>query len=377
MTKTQLRRANESRSIRAILTDKSIVDQIQRALPSHMDADRMARVAITATTKTPALLNCTPESFMRSLLDASALGLEPDGRMAHLIPYGADCKLIVDYKGLLDIAYRSGMVKSVHADVVHMHDIFVFSTGEVKEHVPWAFRTDVDKPKSKGDVYAAYCAITMQGGAYKHEVMDKAEIESIRARSQAGRSGPWVTDWSEMAKKTVFRRASKWIPMSSEMRVHFDSDFDSLPETRPSTASASRVRPLTLENLSGDAPESDLLIPAEPEPEPEPPKPAAKKKAPKKAPKKKPAQQPPLVAEPMEVVLDPKSPTYWEDRFQALGKGRDNALVTEAYAHIQACPDEQHRDLAMATATEYLGSGKLTRDEYDALEEFAASKAGT
>lgn len=225
---------SKSRDLKTVLSDELVMAQIQRALPNHMDADRMARIAITAATRTPKLNQCTIESVMKCLLDLSALGLEPDGRMAHLIPYGKECTLIVDYKGLVALAYRSGEVKSIHADVVYSGDSFRYFLGKVKEHEKWEFRVDTARPPERGDVIAAYCVVELKGGAEKHEVMTIGELDSIQSRSKAGSSGPWKSDRTEMQKKTVFRRASKWIPLSSEFRNHFERDFDSLPpiETR-------------------------------------------------------------------------------------------------------------------------------------------------
>jgi recombination protein RecT len=78
--------------------------------------------------------------------------------------------------------------------------------------------------------------------ACKHEVMTRDEIDSIRKRSKSGSSGPWVTDFAEMAKKTVFRRASKWIPLSSEIRDAYERDDDSLVEATPTRISVTELR---------------------------------------------------------------------------------------------------------------------------------------
>lgn len=216
-------------TIRQQLQSPMLIDQIQKALPSHMSAERMTRIALTATTKVPKLNECTPQSFFKCLLDLSSWGLEPDGRHAHLIPYGRECTLILDYKGIVELAYRSGYVKNIHADVVRAGDLFEYNLGRVERHTPWAFRIDSDKPKEAGDVVAAYCIVEMKDNAAKHEVMTRDEIDGIRKRSKAGSSGPWVSDFSEMAKKTVFRRASKWLPLSAEMKDAFERDHDSLP----------------------------------------------------------------------------------------------------------------------------------------------------
>lgn len=213
-------------SIKEQLNNPAVLEQIRKALPSHMSAERMARVALTAMTRTPKLAECTQTSFFKCLLDLSSWGLEPDGRRAHLIPYGKECTLILDYKGIVELCFRSGYVKNIHADVVRQGDAFDFNLGKVTRHTPWAFRNDEVKPEKAGDIVAAYCIAEMKDGASKHEVMTKREIDGIRNRSKAGTSGPWVSDYAEMAKKTVFRRASKWLPLSAEMVEAFDRDHD-------------------------------------------------------------------------------------------------------------------------------------------------------
>ncbi len=227
-------------TIKDQLQNQAVIEQIQKALPSHMSAERMARIAMTALTRVPKLAECTQASFFKCLLDLSSWGLEPDGRHAHLIPYGQECTLILDYKGIVALAYRSGFVKNIHGDVVRNGDVFVYSLGKIIAHTPWAYRND-ERPKDAGDVIAAYCIVEMKDGATHHEVMTKDEIEAIRARSKAGRSGPWVTDWDQMARKTVFRRASKWLPLSAEIQEAFDRDHDSLPQLQVSTKRATAI----------------------------------------------------------------------------------------------------------------------------------------
>jgi len=149
------------------------------------------------------------------MMDLSLIGLEPDGRWAHLIPYEnkkrgvVECQLIVDYKGLVQLAMRSGEISYIHADVVCEHDDFEYDRGEIARH-------KIDMRKPRGSIYAAYAMAVFRDGTRKCEVMSREEIEAVRARSRAGNSGPWVTDYAEMCKKTALRRLSKWLPMSSE-----------------------------------------------------------------------------------------------------------------------------------------------------------------
>ncbi len=184
--------------------------QFSAALPTHLSPERFARVAITAITRTPKLQQCTQESFFKCLLDLSAMGLEPDGRRAHLIPYGRECQLVLDYKGLVELARRSGDVVKIHSDVVCENDTFSHNMGDITEHT-------YDIGKDRGAVIAAYSQVTLKNGAVQSEIMSKAEIDAIKNKSRAGRSGPWVDHYNQMACKTVFRRLTKWLTLSPEI----------------------------------------------------------------------------------------------------------------------------------------------------------------
>lgn len=194
--------------------------QFALALPKHLTPDRFVRVALTAINKVPKLLLCTKESLMACLMDCSQLGLEPDGRKAHLIPYGDKCTLIIDYKGLVALARRSGEIADIHADIVCKNDKFEYSFGSDSrlEHRP--------NIEDRGPVIAAYSFVRLKDGSSSYEVMNVKEIDAIKKRSKASNSGPWVTDWAEMAKKTVFRRHAKWLPMSAEFQEAIDKDYD-------------------------------------------------------------------------------------------------------------------------------------------------------
>jgi len=239
--------------------------QIARSLPKHITPDRFLRVALTATNKTPAILKCTPESVLGCLLQCSQFGLEPDGRRAHLIPYGTACTLIIDYKGLAELAMRSGLVASLHADVVCENDEFEYDRGRLIKH-----RINFREPRGK--VYAVYALATLKDGAEKCEVMTLEEVDAIRQRSRSGNSGPWKTDFNEMAKKTVFRRLSKWLPLSPEFRDAAEADeeqidiegaIDITPTADPATAKKgdkTRVAlPKAKEQAPAPAPTEELV----------------------------------------------------------------------------------------------------------------------
>lgn len=219
-------------TIRDRLKDPAMIAEFGKAMPAHCKPERMARVALTAITRTPALADCEQASFFKAMLELSQWGLEPDGRRAHLIPFRnnkrgvTEVQLIIDWKGLAELVYRAGIVTKLHADVVHEGDLFEFNMGQVERHVPWFVRRDADKPATEGKVFAAYAQATLVGGLSKAEVLSREEVEAVRKRSRAGNNGPWVTDWNEMAKKTAFRRLSKWLPLSADLRDAMDRDDD-------------------------------------------------------------------------------------------------------------------------------------------------------
>lgn len=215
----------QGKTINDLLMSDDFKDKVALSLPKHMTPDRFARIALTALHRTPKLKECTRESLFQCLYDLSAMGLEPDGRRAHLIPYGDKATLIIDYKGLVELAMRSGEVASIHADVVCENDDFIYDLGQIKSH-------KINFKKPRGEMYAVYVIIGLRNADQpKCEVMTKEEVEGIRKRSKAGNSGPWISDFGEMAKKTVFRRASKWITLSPELREKLEKDDDILPDS--------------------------------------------------------------------------------------------------------------------------------------------------
>ena len=235
------------KDVKSLLEGPAFRAEIAKVLPKHLTPERMIRVAITATMKTPKLLQCTADSLTRCMLDCSALGLEPDGRRAHLIPFEDKragttiCTLIIDYKGLVELAMRSGLVSHLYADVVREGDLFEYSLGEIKVHVPWFLRRDADRPAEAGADLAVYAFARMTSGASAVAVMSVDEVYSIRDNSQGWQAfkkgftkkNPWdPSDWvseQEMKKKTALRRLCKVLPLSPEFRDAVEKDDEEDP----------------------------------------------------------------------------------------------------------------------------------------------------
>lgn len=251
-------------TIRERLSTPEFASELAKILPKHITPERMARAAITALMRVPALAECDQASFFQAMMLLSQYGLEPDGRNAHLIPFRnnkkgiMECQLIVDYKGLVELIERTGNVSTIHADKVCENDTFVFDRGEVVQHL-------VDFRKPRGKAYAYYCVITKKDGSKKSEVMTREEVEEIRKRSRASSSGPWVTDFDEMAKKTVFKRASKWVSISAEIRelMAKDDEHDirhQQPRLTAGSASVVLAEALSVKRTSSNAVDYDVAL---------------------------------------------------------------------------------------------------------------------
>jgi recombination protein RecT len=237
-------------SVRLTIKDRLQSDDfkeaVAKALPKHLTPDRFLRVAITALTKTPKLAQCDQASFFGALLTLSQYGLEPDGRSAHLIPYGSTCQLILDYKGIVELVMRTGLVSKLHADVVCENDEFEYNLGEIVTH-------KIDLRQPRGEMFAAYATCQFKDGATSAVVLSKQEIDDVRNRSRAGKSGPWVTDYNEMAKKTAFRRLSKWLPLSAEVRDLMAKDDDVIDVTAKRVSEPARAEPINPFELEENA----------------------------------------------------------------------------------------------------------------------------
>lgn len=284
--KTQLAKKDDApiTKIRHLLESKK--SDLVMALPKHLTVDRLLRVSLTACNKTPKLMDCTPQSLLACIMDCASLGLEPDSTLgrAYLIPYGDKATLIIGYKGLVDLAYRSGMVDSLDAFVVHANDKFALKMGLNPDiqHEP-----AMEEP---GELSGVYAIARLKGSTFpKFCYLTRKEVDAIRKRSRAKESGPWVTDYEEMAKKTAIRRLSKLLPMSVEFAdaINKDAeyDFDEVPQIHGK-------KPLF---PSGKAPNVVVIPPEQLETTPPPAAAPEPTPAPENAPKK-----PTLVEEPLD-----------------------------------------------------------------------------
>lgn len=198
--------------------------EIQKALPNNMSAERMGRIAMTAVSSNPKLLECDPKSFIGALLQASQIGLEPNTALgqAYLIPYKNQVQLQLSYLGLIELATRTGQYKAIYAHEVYKEDEFYYEYGLHKNLV----HKPIDNPDSEPVGY--YAVYHLKNGGYDFAYWTRQKVE-LHAKQyskavQQGWSSPWKTDFDAMAKKTVLKDLLKYAPKSIEVSQAVGSD---------------------------------------------------------------------------------------------------------------------------------------------------------
>jgi len=192
--------------------------QLALCLPKHMSAERVCRIALTEFRKTPLLMECDPMSFIAAVMVASQLGLEI-GILgaAYLVPFKnakkgiVECNFIPGYRGLIDLARRSGNIISISAEIVYEKEFFEYEKGLNEKLVHKPVLTE------KGKMIGVYAVAKLRDGGAQFHVMSKLEIDEVKAKAKA-QFGPWVSHYNEMAQKTAIRRLFKWLPSSVEMQ---------------------------------------------------------------------------------------------------------------------------------------------------------------
>lgn len=228
------------------LTIRELIEKakpkLAEVMPRHLSADRLVRVTLAAISRNPDLLACTHASLLASVMTAAQLGLEPTGVLgsAYLVPYNVKIKgkdgekdrwekqaqLIPGYRGLIDLARRSGQIESIEAHPVFSNERFRCHYGldPTLEHEP-AWEGD------PGPFKAVYAIAKLKDGGKQVEVMTKAQVDKIMLGSQSGgKWGPWKDHYEEMARKTVVRRIAKYLPLTPELAdaMGHEEDVDRL-----------------------------------------------------------------------------------------------------------------------------------------------------
>jgi len=200
--------------------------EIAAALPAHLPVDRFVRCVLTYARKNPKVLNCTPDSIAKAIMDSAQLGLAPDGTLGsgYIVPYKTTATFIPGYRGLIELARRTGVVSKMEARLVRQGDHFreVLGSDPRLEHVPVALG---DK---RGPVIGAYAVAWLRDGGTQFEVMTLEDLDAIRKASPSSSfsDSPWKNHPGEMMRKCPVRRLCKYLPLSPELAAAIEHDDD-------------------------------------------------------------------------------------------------------------------------------------------------------
>ena len=209
--------ANEKKTMQSYI--KAMEGEIAKALPSVITPERFTRMVLSAISTNPKLGSCTPASFLGAMMSAAQLGLEPNTPLgqAYILPYQnkgvLEAQFQLGYKGLIDLAYRSGEVEVVQAHIVYANDKFECEYGlEPKlTHIP--------AEKDRGEPIKVYAMFKTKSGGYGFEVMSMEDVRIHAEKYSKAYStsfSPWKTNFEEMAKKTVLKKCLKYAPLKSD-----------------------------------------------------------------------------------------------------------------------------------------------------------------
>ena len=224
-------------TFRKLFGRPDVLTSLATVAPKHLTPDRITKIALSAMSRNPKLLECTQGSLLKAIMQAAELGLEPGGILGHayLVPFwnskaakgrgSFECVLITGYKGKVELARRSGLVSSLVARVVFERDAFTWEYGldEKLVHKPYAGAED------PGRMTHVYAVATLKDGTKVFDVLSAPQVEQLHQRSQGYKTAkakgwtensPWVTDPLEMAKKSAVHRLSKYLPLAPDKPEH-------------------------------------------------------------------------------------------------------------------------------------------------------------
>jgi len=200
--------------------------ELEKALPAHVSVDKFERVVQTALNQSPDLLDATRRSLFGACVNAAQDGLLPDGREGAIVSFRdnntgtTQAQWMPMVAGILKKVRNSGELSSISTQIVCRNDHFDYALGD-EEYID-------HKPElaERGDVVAAYAIAKLKDGSTMREIMGRDEIDRVRSvsKSKDNKYGPWVNWYGEMARKTVLRRLSKRLPMSTDLErvIHRD-----------------------------------------------------------------------------------------------------------------------------------------------------------
>lgn len=273
--------ARDTNTLRGLLERSK--GSIAATLPRHLTPDRIIKVALVAVSRSPLLQKCTAESVLKCVMVAAQLGLDPSGVLgsAYMVPYwnkelGAyEAQLIPGYRGMIDLARRSGQIASIEARCVYQGEHFEYEQGLNPKLV---HRPSVEADQSEESLRLVYAIARFKDPDEQPqvEVMTRAKIDAIRRRSKSGDKGPWVTDYEEMARKTVVKRMAKYLPLTVEFQNAVELDnAGAAGDAMPNLVDGMLLSPPEVAGLPAAKPTRRLAAQLQEQHSPQPPRRAA------------------------------------------------------------------------------------------------------
>ena len=209
---------NNQTSLKETIKSGDFYIQIANALPQgNLSAKRYISACLTALAVQPKLMQCKPSSVLKSMMESARYGLEPNSPLseAALIPYGQECTFLIEYRGMMKLAWNTGLIKSLDYDKVCDGDEFDYSKGS--NGLSFHHRPSLSASRGEGSIYYAYAELKHGGTAF--QVMTRDDIVAHAkhfSRGYSSKSSPWQTDFDAMAYKTVIRQlCDKKLPKST------------------------------------------------------------------------------------------------------------------------------------------------------------------
>jgi len=209
---------NSQNQLKETIKSGEFLTQIANSLPQgNLSAKRYISACLTALAVQPKLMQCKPASVLKAMMESARYGLEPNSPLseAALIPYGQDCNFIIEYRGMMKLAWNTGLIKTLDYDKVCEGDEFDYSKSS--DGLLFFHRPSLSASRGDGNIYYAYAELKHGGTAF--QVMTRDDIIAHAkqfSRGFSGKSSPWQTDFDAMAYKTVIRQlCDKKLPKST------------------------------------------------------------------------------------------------------------------------------------------------------------------
>jgi recombination protein RecT len=203
-------------------------DEFAKLLGSEALAEQFVTAALTTFRLNPAIYECDPYSVVGGMRQAAQLGLSfgPLGHV-YLVPFkqkkgGSWATFILGYRGMVELAYRSGSVKRVEANVVREGDSFDYRFG-TKAFLDFK---PADEPNAEREWVAVYALAQTKAGGTPFAVLKPEDVERRRKRSRAADSqfSPWQTDTEQMWEKSAVRDLQRFLPQTPMLALALEAD---------------------------------------------------------------------------------------------------------------------------------------------------------